>query len=94
MTDLRTRIARLLQNPALTAWLSDPRVREGLMTWLRFRARMGSLLDDRLDRAARAMNLATKRDVRELKRTIRRLEERLRRSESASNGAGLDRSQH
>ena len=88
MTDLRTRLVRWLQNPKVVGRLSDPRVRDSLMTLLRFRSRVGSALDDRLERAARAMNLATERDIRELKRTIRRLEEQLRQSEGSSNGAG------
>ena len=95
MTDFRTQLVRLLQNPKVADRLSDPRVRDGLMTLLRFRSRVSSALDDGLERAARAMNLATKRDVRELKRTIRRLEEQLRQRDGGSNGAGPEhRSEH
>ncbi len=58
--------------------LRDPRAQSALMRALRLRGRVQEQVDARLERIARRLNLATAREVRELKRTIRRLEEKLR----------------
>ena len=79
MPNLREQFLRLLQDPRIAKLLQDERVRRALMEALRARGRIGAEFDERVDRLARALNLATKREVRELKRTVRRLEEELRR---------------
>ncbi|MCZ6807971.1 MAG: hypothetical protein O7F08_13520 [Deltaproteobacteria bacterium] len=78
MGDLQNRLLRLLQDPRVAKLLRDPRTQKALMQGLRFRGRVQEGLDQRLERMARRLNLATAREVRELKRTIRRLEEELR----------------
>ncbi len=78
MGDLRNRLLQLLQDPRVAKLLADPRAQKALMQGLRFRGRVQERIDLRLERMARRLNLATAREVRELKRTIRRLEEELR----------------
>lgn len=78
MGDLQNRLLRLLQDPRVAKLLRDPRTQKALMQGLRFRGRVQEGLDQRLELMARRLNLATAREVRELKRTIRRLEEELR----------------
>ncbi len=78
MGDLRNRLLQLLQDPRVAKLLADPRAQKALMQGLRFRGRVQERIDLRLERMARRLNLATAREVRELKRTIRRLEEQLR----------------
>ena len=78
MGDLQNQLLRLLQDPRVAKLLRDPRTQKALMQGLRFRGRVQEGLDQRLERMARRLNLATAREVRELKRTIRRLEEELR----------------
>ncbi|MDH3623334.1 MAG: hypothetical protein OES69_00125 [Myxococcales bacterium] len=78
MGDLRNRLLQLLQDPRVAKLLADPRAQKALMQGLRFRGRVQERIDQRLERMARRLNLATAREVRELKRTIRRLEEQLR----------------
>lgn len=78
MGDLQNRLLRLLQDPRVAKLLQDPRTQKALMQGLRFRGRVQEGLDQRLELMARRLNLATAREVRELKRTIRRLEEELR----------------
>ncbi len=78
MGDLQSRLLRLLQDPHVAKLLRDPRMQKALMRGLRFRGRAQEEIDRRLERMARRLNLATAREVRELKRTIRRLEEELR----------------
>ncbi len=78
MGDLRNRLLQVLQDPRVAKLLADPRAQKALMQGLRFRGRVQEQIDQRLERMARRLNLATAREVRELKRTIRRLEEQLR----------------
>jgi polyhydroxyalkanoate synthesis regulator phasin len=78
MGNLRNRLLQLLQDPRVAKLLADPRAQKALMQGLRFRGRVQEQIDQRLERMARRLNLATAREVRELKRTIRRLEEQLR----------------
>ena len=78
MDDLRNWLLRLLQDPRVAKVLRDPRAQNALMRALRLRGRVQEQVDARLERIARRLNLATAREVRELKRTIRRLEEKLR----------------
>ena len=78
MGDLQNRLLRLLQDPRVAKLLQDPRTQNALMQGLRFRGRVQEGIDQHLERMARRLNLATAREVRELKRTIRRLEEELR----------------
>ena len=78
MGDLQNRLLRLLQDPRVAKLLRDPRAQKALMRAFRFRGRAQEEIDRRLETMARLLNLATAREVRELKRTIRRLEEELR----------------
>ncbi len=74
----RDRLLQILQDPRVAKVLADPRAQQALMAALRFRGRVQERYEQRLERLARRLNLATAREVRELKRTIRRLEEELR----------------
>lgn len=82
MGAFRNRLLRVLQDPRVAKLLADPRAQQALMRVLRFRGRVQEQYDRRLERMARRLNLATAREVRELKRTIRRLEEELQRRTS------------
>lgn len=78
MDDLQSRLLRLLRSPLVAKVLQDPRAQRALMRGLRLRGRVQEDIDQRLERMAHRLNLATAREIRELKRTIRRLEEALR----------------
>lgn len=83
--DLRTyftqRALQALQDPRVAAIMRDERVSRALMNALRLRGKVQRSFDERVDALAKTLNLATKREVRELRRTIRRLEDELRRSQ-------------
>ena len=81
MPDLQSWVLRLLRDPRARRLLEDPRVKRALVEGLRLRGRASERVDRTLERMAKRLNLATARDVRELKRTIRRLEEELRPNE-------------
>lgn len=72
----------VLQNPKVMKLASEPRVTEALLGVLRARGRVLASVDSRVERVARSLNLATKTEVLELKRTIFQLRKELeRRSE-------------
>ncbi len=79
MPSSRERLIRLLQNPRVEAFLQNPRTMEVAMRAVRAQNRFRERLDDGMDAVARRLNLATKREIRELKRTIRQLQEEQRR---------------
>ncbi len=77
MSAPRDEFLRWLRSPRWGRVLEDPRAREAMMRALRLRARVGSALDARIEELASRLNLATQREIRELKRSLRRLEREL-----------------
>ena len=85
MEDRESRLLRLLRDPRVAKLLQDPRTQKAIMQALRYRGRLQEQVDFRLERIARRLNLATAREIRDLKRTIRRLEEELREARSTGD---------
>lgn len=83
MNDLQSRLLRFLRDPRVAKALQDPRTQRVMMRVLRARGRAQERLELALQKLAKTLNLATAKDIRELKRTIRRLEEELARVEKA-----------
>ena len=81
-------LQKLLQDPRVVKLLQDPRVQEALVRGLRLRGRVQGALDQRVQRVAGSLNLATQRDLRSLKRRIRELERELRETEERLMDAG------
>jgi polyhydroxyalkanoate synthesis regulator phasin len=81
MSKLRDRVFRLMQDPRVGKLMRDPRVQEVALKAFRFRSRMEGEFDQRVQRIAGTLNLATQRDLRSLQRTIRHLERELREAE-------------
>ena len=77
MSVLRKWLFRLMQDRRVAPLLDDPRVQRAMFTALKTRGRVEEQTDRVLEHAARRLNLATAREVRDLKRHLRRLEERL-----------------
>ena len=77
MSASTNRLLELLRDPRVARLVQDPRAQRALFRLLRLRGRLEERGDRMLERTAQRLNLATAREVRELKRTIRRLEERL-----------------
>lgn len=74
---------QLLQDERVKKLMEDPRLMEGLMRALRLRGRLQESMDAQVDQLARSLNLATKSEVRELKRTLRKMEQELARAKRA-----------
>lgn len=81
MTGVKDRVFRLLQNPRVAKLLQDPKVQELVGKGFRFRGRVEGELNERVQRIAGMLNLATQRDLRSLQRRIRDLEQELRETE-------------
>lgn len=75
------RFQKLLQDPRVVKLLQDPKVQDAIVRGLRLRGRVEGALDQRIQRVAGSLNLATQRDLRSLRRRIRDLERELRKTE-------------
>jgi hypothetical protein len=78
MTTLKDRLFKLLQDPRVARLMQDPKVQKALVKSLRFRGRVQGAMDQRVQRIASVLNLATQRDLRSLQRRMRHLEQELR----------------
>lgn len=76
------RSIEFLQRPTIMRIVADERVMNTLMASLRMRGRVLDEIDGRVANIADALNLATKQEVRELKRTIRQLQQELAQTRS------------
>jgi len=65
---------KLLQDPRIAQAMQDPRVVKATMRAIQLRGEVQEKIDARVDELAQSLNLATKKEVRELKRTIRKME--------------------
>jgi hypothetical protein len=88
MPDLGDEFLRWLRSPRWVRVLQDPRARLAVIRALRLRARVGSAMDARIEKLAGRLNLATQREIRELKRSLRRLERELETSRSTQPDQG------
>jgi polyhydroxyalkanoate synthesis regulator phasin len=81
MATLKDRLFALLQDPRVAQLIQDPKIQELAVKAFRFRGRVEGALEQRVQRIADVLNLATQRDLRSLQRRIRQLERELREAE-------------
>lgn len=79
--------ARLLQNPRVLALATHPSVMQAAMTVMNLRGQVSSRLTSASLTAARSLDLATRSEVVELRRTVRQLQEKIARMETAQRRA-------
>jgi len=65
---------KLMQDPRFMKLVQDERVMSAVMQAFQLRGRLQNEFDEQVDRIAKGVGLATRREVRELKRTIRRMQ--------------------
>ncbi len=70
----------LMQDPRVMKVMQDERVMKAMMGAIRLRGRLQDELDDGIDKVAHSLNLATKKELREMKRSLRRMEVELERA--------------
>lgn len=71
---------KLAQDPRVIKLMQDERVMKTMMQAFQMRQTAQEKIDEQVESIAKTLNLATKSEVRELKRTIRKLEQELEKS--------------
>jgi polyhydroxyalkanoate synthesis regulator phasin len=71
------RALKLMQDPRVMKALQDPRVMQGVMAAVTLRARVQQQMESRVGELARSLNLATRSEVKELRRNLDRLQREL-----------------
>ena len=84
------RVMKLAQNPKVMRVAMNPKVMGTVMKAISLRSKVSSATNAATQSVARTLNLATREEVRELKRTIRKLEENVARMEKRDDD-GPDR---
>ncbi|HEX5658237.1 MAG TPA: hypothetical protein VFX59_13635 [Polyangiales bacterium] len=74
---------KLLQDPRVMKVLQDPRVMKAVSKGFEVKGKVQQGFDAGVEQLANNLNLATKAEVRELKRTIRKLERELGKKNAA-----------
>lgn len=91
MTSLRDGLFKLMQDPRLAKVLQDARVQKLVVRIFRLRGRLEGAANQRMQRLAGRLSLATQKDLRALHRRIRHLEQELREAEERLTEAEGDR---
>ena len=91
MATLKDRLFTLIQDPRVVKLMRDPKVQRLAVKGFRFRGRVEGAFDERVQRVAGMLNLATQRDLRSLQRRIRHLERELREAEERFTDAEVVR---
>lgn len=71
---------KLMQDPRVMKVMQDPRLMKAMAKGFEIKGKAQQQFDERVEKVADSLNLATKAEVRELKRTIRKLERDLKKS--------------
>ena len=71
---------KMMQDPRFMKMMQDPRVMKAMAKGFEVKGKVQQTMDARVEAMANTLNLATKAEVRELKRTIRKLERELKKS--------------
>jgi polyhydroxyalkanoate synthesis regulator phasin len=71
---------KLMQDPRVMKMMQDPRVMKAMAKGFELKGKAQQEFDTRVEKVADSLNLATKAEVRELKRTIRKLERDLKKA--------------
>ena len=74
---------KLASDPRVMKLMQDPRVMNAMMQAFQLRQKAQESIDSKVATVAKSLNLATKEELRELKRTIRKLETELEKAKKA-----------
>jgi hypothetical protein len=70
---------KLMQDPRVMKLMQDERIMKAVMQMMNVPGKVTSFTNEQIEKLAKAMNLATEDEVKDLKRHIRRLEEEVSR---------------
>ncbi len=71
---------KMMQDPRFMKLMQDPRVMKAMAKGFEVKGKVQHHVDAKVEAMANSLNLATKAEVRELKRTIRKLERDLKKT--------------
>ncbi|HJK97549.1 MAG TPA: hypothetical protein RMF84_10025, partial [Polyangiaceae bacterium LLY-WYZ-14_1] len=74
---LMAKAGKLMEDPRVGKLMQDERVLKVAMQAFQLRGKVQSEVDRRVARVAKSLNLATRGELRDLKRTVRKLEREL-----------------
>jgi polyhydroxyalkanoate synthesis regulator phasin len=77
----------VLHDPRVAKVLRDPRIMKAVAKGFEIKGKVQHEFDQRVENLADSLNLATKAEVRELKRTIRKLERDLKKTGGDANAS-------
>ena len=83
---------KLMQDPRFTKLMQDERVMKAVMQAFQLRGKVQQSFDEEVDKVAKTLNLATKREIRELKRTMRKMEQELERTRAEQEKGASEQS--
>lgn len=76
---------KVMGDPRVSKLLQDERVMKAMMQAFQLKGKVQESFDQRVESIAKTFNLATKAEVRELKRTLRKMESELERAKKNNN---------
>ena len=79
---------KLMQDPRVGKLMQDERVMKAMMQAFQLRGKVQENYDAQVDRIAKMLNLATKSELKELKRTLRKMENELEKAKKAQASEG------
>ena len=78
---------KLMQDPRFMKLMQDERVMKVVMQAFQLRGKVQQSFDERVERVAKTLGFATKKEIRELRRAMRKMEEELERARAKGNGS-------
>lgn len=78
---------KMMQDPRVLKALQDPRVMKAVSKGFELKGKVQQHFDQSVESLANNLNLATKAEVRDLKRTIRKLERELKKAGGGDSNA-------
>lgn len=79
--------SKALRDPRVAKVMQDPRLMKAVAKGFELKSKVQQQFDQRVESLAESLNLATKAEVRELKRTIRKLERELKKAGGAGSAS-------
>lgn len=73
----------LLQDPRVAKVMQDPRVMKGMMQAIELRGRAQQAFDKSVEDVAQSLNLATQKEMKDLRRQLKKMERELEQSRKA-----------
>ncbi|MBX3252156.1 MAG: hypothetical protein KF901_33590 [Myxococcales bacterium] len=77
----------LLQDPRVSKLMQDERVMKAMMQAIQLRGRVQENFDQRVEELAKTLNLATMKEIRELKRSLRKMDQDLQKAKAEAKAA-------